>query len=202
MKTRQLVLALALAAAGTSRAAGPDTEVVEFYNVALGHYFITASARDVRLIEDGAAGAGWVKTGRTFQAWSDASLAPAGATPVCRFYSPGANSHFFTAKPSECEVLKAQEAAERATTANPKGWTFEGTGFAIEVPQGGQCPAGTEAIQRFYNHGFESGEGANHRYVDDAGAVELMKQSGWNAEGTAFRAGACWRVVPLVTGNS
>ena len=186
MKQRHLMLALALAASGTAVAASPDTEVVEFYNLNTRHYFITASAHDVRYIEDGKAGGGWVKTGRTFQAWSDASKAGPGAVPVCRFYSYGANSHFFTASTAECELLKSREAAERAVVAIPMGWMFEGVGFHIEVPRNGQCSAGTVAIQRFYNHGFESGEGANHRYVDDSGAVELMRQSGWNQEGAAF----------------
>ena len=85
MKSRQLALAVALAASGTVYAAGPDTEVVEFYNTVIGHYFITGSARDVRLIEEGAAGAGWVKTGRTFQAWSDPTQAPPGAVPADAF---------------------------------------------------------------------------------------------------------------------
>ena len=187
MKTRQLIISLALAAGATGAQAGaPDTEVVEFYNLGIRHYFVTASARDVRLVEEGAAGPGWVKTGRTFQAWTDAAQAPAGAVPVCRFYSPLANSHFFTGKASECEFLKSLEAKERATTANPVGWLYEGVGFHIEIPQDGQCPAGTVALQRFYNHGYETGEGGNHRFVDDSGAVELMHQSGWNPEGTAF----------------
>lgn len=184
---KRTTLAAALLLASTAGAAAtPDTEAVEFFNTGTGKFFITASARDVTLIEQGAAGPGWVRTGRSFQAWSSAATAPAGAAAVCRFYSNLANSHFFTASAGECAQLKAMEAAERATGKPMQGWMFEGTAFFVEAPQANACAAGTVALQRFYNLGYERGIGGNHRFVDDADLKSAMIDAGWVAESTAF----------------
>src|SRR5688500_11150532 len=43
--------------------------VFEFYNVDLGHYFLTIDPADVAAIEAGHAGPGWVKTGLAFTAY-------------------------------------------------------------------------------------------------------------------------------------
>lgn len=177
-----------------AHAAEPDTEAVEYYNVTLNHYFITATASEARLIDDGAAGPGWVRTGRSFQAWLDPAGAPAGAAGVCRFYSFGANSHFYTPDAGECEFLKGLEAEERraaqATGAPLRGWLYEGIAFRIEAPSGGQCPGGSTALYRLYNDGFASGEGSNHRYVDDSDLRALMVDRAWIGEGNAMCARA------------
>lgn len=188
-----LPIAAAALASGLSLAAvaaGPDTEAVEYYNLATNHYFITATAAEANMIEGGSAGPGWVRTGRSFPAWIDGGVTPAGAAGVCRFYSRGANSHFYTANAGECDGLKALEAAERrealASGKPVTGWQYEGIAFAIEVPAGDACPAGTAPIRRVYNDGFASGEGANHRFVDDEALRELMLDRRWVAEGVAF----------------
>ena len=180
------IAAALLAASAWAHAAAPDTEAVEFYNATTGHYFVTASASEALGIDAGAAGPGWVRTGRSFQAWLTKSDAPADAVPVCRFYSTGANSHFYTADPAECQGLKAMETAERSATGTVKGWGYEGTAFYIETPASGQCPAGTTQITRVYNNGFANGEGSNHRFVDDAALEDLMVDRQWIAEGMAF----------------
>jgi len=184
--TKAIAVAALLAAGGWAHAAAPDTEAVEFYNTALGHYFVTASASEALGIDAGAAGPGWVRTGRSFQAWSTRSAAPADALGVCRFYSSGANSHFYTASADECLQLRGMEAAERAQTGGVKGWSYEGTAFFIEGPRSGQCPAGTTKVTRVYNNGFANGEGANHRFVDDADLQAMMVDQQWLAEGAAF----------------
>jgi len=160
--------------------------VVQEADTALGHYFVTASASEALGIDAGAAGPGWVRTGRSFQAWSTRSAAPADALGVCRFYSSGANSHFYTASADECLQLRGMEAAERAQTGGVKGWSYEGTAFFIEGPRSGQCPAGTTKVTRVYNNGFANGEGANHRFVDDADLQAMMVDQQWLAEGAAF----------------
>jgi hypothetical protein len=48
------------------------------------------------------------------------------------------------------------------------------------------CPAGTTKIDRVYNNGFATGEGSNHRFVDDAELDQLMVDRQWIAEGAAF----------------
>ena len=181
MNRRALIVSLATSLASTSAwASAPDTETVEFYNVQLDHYFVTADAPEVAIIEAGGAGPGWVRTGRSFQAWRKQADAPATALPVCRFYSSIANSHFYTADAGECGGLRSGD----------YGWKYEGVAFYMQTPRDGQCPPGTVALQRVYNNGFTSGEGSNHRYVDDATLARLMAGSGWTIEGTAFCATA------------
>lgn len=181
MNRQTLLLTLATSALSASAwAAPPDTEAVEFYNVNLNHYFITASAPEAAIIEAGGAGPGWVRTGRSFQAWQKQGDAPADAQPVCRFYSSIANSHFYTANAGECSWLQSGN----------HGWEYEGVAFYMQVPRDGRCAPGTVALQRIYNYGYTSGEGSNHRYVDDPALAQLMAGSGWGIEGTAFCAAA------------
>ncbi len=173
-----------------AHAAEPETEAVEYYNRTLHHYFITATATEAKMIDDGAAGEGWVRTGRSFQAWLDPANAPANAAGVCRFYSTGANSHFYTASSGECEFLKGLEADERrrtqSTGAAVTGWQYEGIAFRIESPVDDSCPAGTAPVSRVYNNGFASGAGSNHRFVDDSELRALMLDRSWVGEGVAF----------------
>ncbi|HEX3097741.1 MAG TPA: hypothetical protein VHQ02_08490, partial [Usitatibacter sp.] len=157
-----------------------------YFNTATGHYFVTAGAGEALGIDAGAAGAGWVRTGRSFQAWLSSTTAPADAQPVCRFYSTMANSHFYTANPAECQALEAAAEKELAATGTVKGWAYEGTAFYVETPKDGQCPAGTTAIERVYNNGFATGEGSNHRFVDDGALAQLMVDRQWVPEGAAF----------------
>ena len=133
MKTKLIALAtIGLMSTGLF-AAEPDTNVVEYYHPILKHYFITASATDARLVDSGYAGAEWVRTGRSFGAWSSRATASDDATMVHRFYSAGAVSHFFTGKDNEIQLLKSLEAKERAeiagTTKPFLGWGYEGEAF-------------------------------------------------------------------------
>jgi uncharacterized protein DUF5648 len=199
MKKLAIPLAVLAGLSLPAFAAEPETEAVEFYNRALGHYFITATASEARGLDNGAAGSDWVRTGRTFQAWLDPANAPANAAGVCRFYSPGANSHFYTADTGECDILKGLEAAERerarSTGAPVLGWQYEGIAFRIEAPANGSCPAGTTAVSRVYNNGFVNGDGSNHRFVDDSELRSLMVDRSWISEGVVF----CSRTKPSGT---
>jgi len=197
MKFRQILLALA-AASQIATAAPPDTQAVEFFNLNLGHYFITADASEAVGIDGGSAGPGWTRTGRSFGAWLNPANAPAGSAAVCRFYSIGANSHFFTASAAECATLKALETTQRQEAiqfGHPfTGWIYEGIAFTAAVPAGlvaaqkagSSCGSGTEDIFRAYNNGFASGQGANHRFVNDSALRDLMEDRGWTPEGVAF----------------
>ena len=190
MKKPAIAVAVLAALSFSALAAEPETEAVEFYNRTLGHYFITATASEAKLVDDGAAGPDWVRTGRSFPAWLDPANAPSNAAGVCRFYSAGANSHFYTADSGECEGLKQLEAAERdrarSTGAPILGWQYEGLSFRIEAPTGGSCPAGTTAVSRVYNNGFVNGDGSNHRFVDDSELRGLMVDRSWISEGVVF----------------
>ncbi len=153
------------------------TPVVEFFHATLNHYFITASAAEASFIDQGGAGAGWVRTGKTFAAYASADAAPAGALPVCRFYGTpgkGPNSHFYTANAAECEGVKADP-----------GWTYEGLAFYVAVPAGGQCASGTEPVYRNYNQRWQQND-SNHRYTTDQAVYNQMTAAGWSAEGVVF----------------
>jgi hypothetical protein len=192
MKTKLIAIATAATAlmSAATYAAEPSTQVVEYYHPILKHYFITASATDARLMDIGYAGADWVRTGRSFGAWSSRDTAPGDAAMVHRFYSAGAVSHFFTAKDDEIRLLKDLEAKERAEIAGTNkpflGWGYEGEAFMAMLPKNGVCPSGTETISRTYNYGYETGEGGNHRYVSDDGLKHSMEDRKWSVEGVAL----------------
>jgi uncharacterized protein (DUF1800 family) len=121
--------------AAAVHAAEPTATAVEYFHAALGHYFITTDASEMRSAE----AAGWSRTGGQFGVFARASDAP-GLSPVCRFYDgPGENrhSHRYTADPAECESLKA----------NP-GLKYEGIVFYVAPAVAGRCGAGTTAVYR------------------------------------------------------
>ncbi len=193
MKRTSRLIALAIAGviaavfSTASIAAEPDTQAVEYYHPELKHYFITASAGEARFVDSGGAGAGWVRTGNSFGAWSSPGVAPADAALVYRFYSFGANSHVFISDEGERRFLMELEAKERAAIAGTgksfQGWGLEGPVFLAMLPKSGQCPAATQAITRVYNDGYSTGEGSNHRYVSDDAIKGRMEDRAWKAEG-------------------
>jgi len=59
-------------------------QVDEFYNSALRHYFITASAGEKQDLDTGIH-PGWMRTGESFKAFATASSAGGSINPACRF---------------------------------------------------------------------------------------------------------------------
>lgn len=156
---------------------------IEFYNDALKHYFLTIDPNEAAAIDAGAAGAGWRRTGGSFNVWTSPA---SGSQPVCRFYgsvSPGPNSHFFTGDAAECAGLRAQEASIPETE---RKWHYEGIAFHSVLPQGGGCAGGTTPVHRYYNNGHARGEDANHRLTSDAALRAGMEAAGWIYEGVAM----------------
>jgi len=149
-----------------------DTDVMEFHNTTLDHYFLAAGPDEIQGIMAGAAGPGWELTGQSFKGWLTAPDASAGAVPVCRFYGAGPNSHFFTASADECAIVKRDP-----------GWFYEGTGFYLHpVDANRQCPAGFLQVERAYNNGFPRND-SNHRFTTSDSTVRAMGQKGWTVEG-------------------
>ncbi len=164
-------------------------KVVEYHNSVSNHYFMTSNPAEADGIDAGTAGAGWSRTGNTFTVWPVATSEP-GVLPVCRFYSGGANSHFFTVSPQECSGLRAIEVQQRQqATAEGKqflGWSFEGMAYGVKSPSAdGACPTGTEPIYRAYNH-RESVNDMNHRFTPWPDDFDSMKAKGWTTEGVAM----------------
>ncbi|CAN5215887.1 hypothetical protein BH11PSE11_BH11PSE11_09540 [soil metagenome] len=172
LKTGMLIAALS-----SSIAQAATVNVVEFYHPTLNHYFRTADLLEASGIDAGAAGAGWVRTGDNFTAWSDAASAPSGAASVCRFYGTpgvGPNSHFYTASASECTQVKTDP-----------GWLYENIAFHALPPQSCGCATGTTPVYRTYNNRFASND-SNHRFTTNASTYLQMTNLGWAAETTVM----------------
>ena len=146
----------------------PYAIVSEFYNPDYGHYFRTGGRLEPGVVESGVAG-NWRNTEDYFVAWRESTPE---RSPVCRFYSYVFNSHFYTASPAECEIIK-----------NNTDWTFENIAFYVKRPSNGVCPADTMPIHRFYNNRHMFGDG-NHRFTAYKDYYyDAMIQAGWLYEG-------------------
>ena len=155
-----------------------STNVVEFYNTILNHYFITADPNEAAAIDLGSAGPGWSRTGQTWKS--------GGPNRVCRFYGSieinpvtglrrGPNSHFYTIVAGECAFVKLD-----------LGWHFESYDFSGWPATGSTCPAGTIPVKRVYNNGFARGIDSNHRYMTSDILYSQMLALGWSGEGTVL----------------
>ena len=150
---------------------GSQTVVLEFYNAALNHYFITADANEINLLDTGVL-RGWERTGERFLANSAPSP---GTNPVCRFYLKPevGDSHFYSADPAECARVGQQFG---------QSWVFESPSvFWIALPNAATsaCPAGTRPLWRFFNRIT-----TNHRYTGEVKfRDDMRKNSAWIAEG-------------------
>jgi hypothetical protein len=170
-----LVAAILTASLGAPRDAGA-VSVIEYYNAALDHYFITPLGNEIDALDSGRI-AGWTRTGFVF----DASAAPGDAlSPVCRFYIPPqhGDSHFLSASPAECAAVLAK----MATDPDFSGYIEETPAeFYIALPDAstGACSAGTQPVYRLWNHRADS----NHRYAADATVRDAMIARGYVPEG-------------------
>ncbi len=148
-------------------AAEPTARIVEFYNAALGHYFVTAFPEEAAALDAGTPVSGWARTGVAWNAWKSAGDSTT-AVPVCRFFGTpgvGPNSHFYTADAAECAKVKQ----------NPD-WTYEGIAFHVDVPQDGACAAGTAAVYRSFYPGATVAQ-SNHRFLPDLTMHQHMAPS-------------------------
>lgn len=149
--------------------------VVEYYNAALDHYFVTDLAADIDALDSGRI-AGWMRTGRTFQVF------PANngfLNPVCRFYIPPehGNSHFFSAIAGECAAVTART----LTDPNYSGYVSETPeAFFVAAPfADGSCAYLWIPVYRLWNQRADS----NHRYTTDPAIKAQMIARGYIAEG-------------------
>jgi len=144
--------------------------VVEYYDAAQDHYFITAAPAEISDL-DNSVHAGWQRTGQTFKAF--AGLGDA-ASPVCRFYIPPeqGDSHFYSASPAECADVRAKfpTFVYEAPDVFYEGLPDQATGA---------CPAGTVPVYRAWDSRVDS----NHRYTVSLTIRQQMIDAGWVAEG-------------------
>jgi hypothetical protein len=150
-------------------APAPTVDVIEFYNAAMDHYFMSSLAPDIDALDSGHF-PGWTRTGHTFKAYPQPA---AGASPVCRFYMPPPqDSHFYSASAAECALVAATYPTFELEAPNV---------FYIALPDTttGACPSGTVAVFRLYNNRAD----ANHRYTTDPQIKAQMISQGYIAEG-------------------
>ena len=143
--------------------------VVEFYNASLDDYFITASPAEINDLDTGVH-PGWVRTGLRFLVYTDPSVAPGDASPVCRFYvlPQFGDSHFYSADPTECAQTAARFSGQ---------WFFESPAvFYIQLPNKttGVCPANTHSVYRFLNKNNQ----LHHRYTAEVDVRDTLNQQG------------------------
>ncbi len=143
--------------------------VIEYYNAALDHYFITWVPAEIAALDAGTVLRGWQRTGATFNVYPGAQP---GSSPVCRYYLPPAygDSHFFGRGTYECDQTGLR---------NP-GFELESAEFMdVVLPVNGVCAVGTLPVYRV----FSNRPDANHRYMTDRALRDAMVARGWLAEG-------------------
>lgn len=164
----------AVQAASASTGGATKVTVVEYFHAGFGHYFITARADEIALLDGGAFNRAFVRTGASFNAWDGPA---SGTLPVCRFFTEAfapRSSHFYTAYAVECEGLKS----------NPD-WIYETIAFYAAIPPGAACPAGTTAVWRLYNSGRNGAP--NHRFTTSTDVYQdFIANQGWAGEGIVF----------------
>jgi hypothetical protein len=154
---------------------------VEYYYAAWNMYFVTSIPQEIAVLDGGAFGGVWKRTGLQFNVFATAN-APAGAATVWRFFSTTfspKSSHFYTGILSEYNSL----------SINPN-WQLEGPVFNTPMPAAdGTCPAGSIPIYRLYNQNM--GGAPNHRFTTDLNVQMQMVAAGWAAEGFGIGVGFC-----------
>ena len=150
-------------------AVAPTTDVIEYYNASLDHYFITWIPAEIANLDAGKTPTLWTRTGKSFKAYTTAQP---GTSQVCRFYIPPTlgNSHFFGRGAAECNATLA---------AHPDFVLEEPNYMQLFLPAAGTCPAGTQPIYRVFDNRTDT----NHRYTTDRAVRDQMVTKGWLAEG-------------------
>ena len=147
----------------------PTVDVIEFYNAAMDHYFMSSLLPDIEALDSGHF-PGWIRTGHSFKAYPQPAT---GTSPVCRFYMPAPlDSHFYSASTAECSAVAAKYPT----------FIFEAPDvFHISLPDTatGACPSATVPVFRLFNNRAD----ANHRYTTDLQIKAQMIGQGYTAEG-------------------
>jgi hypothetical protein len=184
MNRKFLRLALAACAASAAFAALPSRAfplgsfpitIEEYVSDDTGHYFLVGPD-EKEVVDSGVVGR-WRPTGYRIGAYDRAYYSVGYPNvPVCRFYAPGPNTHFFTASSFECRLL----------LDHPEwGWISEGAHFNVHTAQNGVCRPDQAPVHRFYNGRAEFND-SNHRYVADGAVLNVMRERGWIDEGVAW----------------
>lgn len=152
--------------------------VVEFYNAALDHYFLTADVQEISDLDNGVH-PGWKRTGQQFQVYVQDPTPVSGQAPladVCRYYGLpafGLDTHFYSGISDECDAVAKNW---------PDRWELETPdAFAVHLPDSsdGTCPPGTSPLYRLFNNRAD----VNHRYTTWLAIRNQMIAQSWIPEG-------------------
>jgi serine protease len=165
-------LALESTIPGLSMAPPGTVAVVEYYRQERDHYFLSADPAEIAFL-DVVLKSTWQRTGELFYAWTDPTLAPITAVPVCRFYAGGLiDSHYFTSSATECQFIIARW---------PGIWNLElpAAFYVLPTDANGACAAGTLPVYRF----FDNRQDANQRHTIDLSVRRAMINRAWVPSG-------------------
>ena len=169
----QITVPIKTAAAPVQTTAG-TVLAVEYVNLDLQHYFVTAMQSEIDALDSGQFPP-WLRTGRSFWVYPSGDPLIANESPVCRYFTTptsGLSTHFYSAFPQECGAI---------LTLFPGVWALEtNDAFGVQQPDvaTGACPSGTSPLYRLYN----DQPNVNHRYVTDLDTRSLLIGS-WIPEG-------------------
>jgi hypothetical protein len=152
------------------------TDVIEYYNSELDHYFMTSNADEIALLDAARPPfENWVRTGLEFGAWIPQS-GIFNAVPICRFFNDSfapKSSHFYAAHGDGCETTLQQF----------PDWKLESSdAFEIRLPAtDGTCLPTAAPVYRMFNNGM--GGAPNHRFTTSQDVRNSMVAQGWVPEG-------------------
>jgi predicted dienelactone hydrolase len=153
-----------------------EMEVVEFYAPNPKKYFITGRTDEVALLDS--VPTVWQRTGQRFATHRVDS--PVGAD-VCRFWAnDGAslNTHFYSALPSDCALLRAQPWARDEGIAMRAQDLIQSHVF---VPPPPSCPNDTVKVIRLFNKTT-----VNHRYLTETALAKITLTPDWQSDGAVY----------------
>jgi len=158
---------------------GPGSLVVEYFNPALGTYFITSDVGEQAFLDIGGNG-GWQRTGQTFKSGGPAAACRFAGNPYPIQHPKGPNSHFYASNPAECSDLKSR------FDVFTKSWLYESDDFRTTLPGASDCTPSLTPVYRAYNDGFVRGIDSNHRITTDLDAYNAQIAAGWIGEGVVM----------------
>jgi serine protease len=157
-------------------------KVVEYYRDDLDHYYYTADPGEIGFFDTSPLAKN-KRTGLFFFAWTDPSLAPPGARPVCKFVGSAAlliQSNYYSSVPEECAFVQANW---------PGVWTLVNPAvfWVLPADTNGACADGTIPVFRFSNNRKDF----NQRHTLDLSVKRAMINRAWvpdggGPNGTAF----------------
>lgn len=158
--------------------------VHEFYWPDRDTYFVSVARSDAEVLDE--ISQDLYRTWRGFYAWDSAEKARAAdpaAVPVCRWYFKApANTHFYSAKASDCELLRATYAGRPDVAVEDSAAAF----YVVPPSADGTCSTKYQPVRRMFNAQVGTGKPPNHRYTAHPGDVRAMVALGWQDEGIAF----------------